>query len=317
MVQHEKPIMSTRAALLWVGRFVAPALIVLSCAATLSPAAADWLGDKRDAIAVAQTRGLRGPVEIGIGDQGKLVIPAGMTFASTTVSRRFGELFGRSPMEAALLGVVTSSKLGEDWVATISYVQPGHISDDKAADWSPDALLSGLANDANARVEGLRKLGLPVRRVDGWMAEPTYDAGKRTLAWSVRYRPEEGMPSLNEPVQTTSYVLGRTAYYIIDMHGAPAQAAAYGKIVKQIAAGASFSETQRYEAFDAQKDAEARAGLARILSAKPSQAGKPVIFDFWVISLILLAGLFGAGIVVQRIMGAMMTSDTPAGSIRR
>jgi uncharacterized membrane-anchored protein len=273
-----------------LGWFKSCATALMLTVAGTACAHADAAADRRDALAAARAKAVKGPIEISIGEQGKLVVPAGFAFASSSVSSKLAGVFARPASEGAFIGVVTSTKAGDGFVAAIGYSASGHVDDTQANQWRPDAILTALHAQAQHDAPELAARGAPPRQIAGWAAAPTYDAARKILSWSLAYRSAAAPAGQQDSVQASAFVLGRSGHFTVDAEDAPGRTVEAAARARNLAANIAFSDSYRFERYDPASDATARTGLgAWLASPVESKTNAIVTLGSWLLWLIALA----------------------------
>lgn len=118
-----------------------------------------------------------GPDYYFIGsDQAKLVI----------------ETFWGNPEGQKLLGMVFPREISPyhqgGWALTIEFDNIGYVSDEEAADYDYEALLTTMKKDAIANSAWRKENGCEGIELIGWAAPPRYDAQERKLHWAKHLR---------------------------------------------------------------------------------------------------------------------------------
>lgn len=206
---------------------------------------------------------IKGPTEVTILQQGKLVVPEGYAYVPGPEARQLLNALGNR-VDDTCLGIIAPSN-GEEWFGVISYVAAGYIKDDDAKNWNADDLMARIKEATEEGNAERRGRGLSEVEVLGWIAKPSYDEKTKRLLWAIQSR-KKGEAGVPQGVNMKTLALGREGY--IGLH-----IAAHAKTVEEIRpaaekllSGLTFNEGKRYADFNAATDKVAEYGLATLIA---------------------------------------------------
>ncbi len=129
------------------------------------------------AYAALLAQGARGPVEVRLADRATMWLPANRVYLDGEQARK---LFGAGKnWDNATQGVVLPATSRPDWMAYVSLVDDGYISDQDAKAMDPEAVLGTYKAKVAAENPARARQGLSPLEVTGWMEAPRYDAKHR------------------------------------------------------------------------------------------------------------------------------------------
>lgn len=122
-------------------------------------------------------QGVRGPVEVRLADRATMWLPANRVFLDGEQARKL--LGAGKNWDNATQGVVLPATSRPDWMAYVSLVDDGYISDQDAKAMDPEAVLGTYKAKVAAENPARARQGLSQLEVTGWMEAPRYDAKHR------------------------------------------------------------------------------------------------------------------------------------------
>ncbi len=129
------------------------------------------------AYAALLAQGARGPVEVRLANRATMWLPANRVYLDGEQARKL--LGGGKNWDNATQGVVLPTTSRPDWMAYVSVVDDGHISDQDARAMDPEAVLGTYKAKVAAENLARARQGLSQLEVTGWMEAPRYDARHR------------------------------------------------------------------------------------------------------------------------------------------
>ena len=129
------------------------------------------------AYAALLAQGVRGPVEVRLADRATMWLPANRVYLDGEQARKL--LGAGKNWDDATQGVVLPVTSRPDWMAYVSLVDDGYISDQDAKTMDPEAVLGTYKAKVAAENPARARQGLPPLEVTGWMEAPRYDARHR------------------------------------------------------------------------------------------------------------------------------------------
>ena len=129
------------------------------------------------AYAALLAQGVRGPVEVRLADRATMWLPANRVYLDGEQARKL--LGAGKNWDNATQGVVLPATSRPDWMAYVSLVDDGYISDQDAKAMDPEAVLGTYKAKVAAENPARARQGLSQLEVTGWMEAPRYDAKHR------------------------------------------------------------------------------------------------------------------------------------------
>jgi len=129
------------------------------------------------AYAAVLAQGVRGPVEVRLADRATMWLPANRVYLDGEQARKL--LGAGKNWDNATQGVVLPATSRPDWMAYVSLVDDGYISDQDAGTMDPEAILGTYKAKVAAENPARARQGLSPLEVAGWMEAPRYDAKHR------------------------------------------------------------------------------------------------------------------------------------------
>ncbi len=266
-----------------------------SIAQQKSPATeAERTKELNDAIEAAFKAAKPGPVDVRLGDQGKIVLPEGYNYVPIPEAQRLMRAFGNRT-GPSFLGMILSAT-GDNWMTVIDFNKAGYVKDDDAKNWKADELLQNLKDGTEEGNTERRERGFREIEVAGWVEAPAYDSTTRRLVWSALVRGKGEAASNAGSVNYNTYALGREGFYQMNLITGSDRIEAEKKHARALLAALAFDEGKRYQDFNASTDRVAEYGLAALIAGAAAKklgllaAIGVFLLKFWKIGLIALAG---------------------------
>jgi uncharacterized membrane-anchored protein len=133
--------------------------------------------NETSAYAALVAQGVRGPVEVRLADRATMWLPANRVYLDGEEARKL--LGAGKNWDNATQGVVLPTTSRPDWMAYVSLVDDGYISDQDAKTMDPEAVLETYKAKVAAENPARARQGLSPLEVAGWMEAPRYDAKHR------------------------------------------------------------------------------------------------------------------------------------------
>lgn len=217
------------------------------------------------ALEAAKKAARRGPVDIGLGDEAVLKVPADYFFVPEQEGARLMRAMGNNT-SLEFNGLVLPASEDDDWFITIDFHDSGYVRDEDAKNWNADELLSQLREGTEAGNADRTARGFPAIEVAGWAETPKYDQPTHRLVWSALAR-DKGAPANAEmTVNYNTYALGRDGYYSLNLIASQARLSTDKQHAAKILAALDFKEGKRYTDFVEGKDHVAEYGLAALVA---------------------------------------------------
>jgi uncharacterized membrane-anchored protein len=205
-----------------------------------------------------------GPAQIPLHDQAMLELPDAHLFIprpeADAIMRLYGNAFG-----PAFVGLVFARSSSSDYVM-VEYRDSGHVDDREARSWDTAAMLTTIGERTAAGNRMRRRLGGSDVEIVGWVAEPTYDARRRALTWSVALASAGGEAGDAATVNDHTIVLGRSGYVELTLMTDRATVDKGASQLPALMAGVRFNRGLGYAEFDRAQDLRAPFGLAALVS---------------------------------------------------
>ena len=133
--------------------------------------------NETQSYAALLAQGVRGPVEVRLADRATMWLPANRVYLDGEQARKL--LGAGKNWDNATQGVVLPATSRPDWMAYVSLVDDGYISDQDAKAMDPEAVLGTYKAKVAAENPARARQGLSPLEVTGWMEAPRYDAKHR------------------------------------------------------------------------------------------------------------------------------------------
>ena len=205
-----------------------------------------------------------GPAKVALRDQADLAIPAGQSFVPQPQAGRILRAYGNT-IGPNLVGLVTGTGEGDDWLVVVRFVAEGYIKDDDARDWNADDLLQSLREGTEEANADRTRRGFPAIEVLGWVETPAYDARDHRLVWSMATRSADEPAEADRGVNYNTYALGRDGYFSLDLLTSQSAVEAQKPIIRTLLSGLTYRAGKGYGDFNASTDKIAAYGLAALV----------------------------------------------------
>ena len=133
--------------------------------------------NETQAYSVLLAQGVRGPVEVRLADRATMWLPANRVYLDGEQARKL--LGAGKNWDNATQGVILPATSRPDWMAYVSLVDDGYISDQDAKAMDPEAVLGTYKAKVAAENPARARQGLSQLEVTSWMEAPRYDAKHR------------------------------------------------------------------------------------------------------------------------------------------
>jgi uncharacterized membrane-anchored protein len=235
--------------------------------AVVPPEAVDALlaADPREAIAKSLVQ-RDGTIDLQ-GGQARVTIAEGFAFLDPADTKKLlTDLWGNPPdASEGVLGAIVPrdvSVLSDgSWVAIITYVNEGHVSDDDASSINYDDLLKQMQEETTAANDERVKAGYEPISLVGWAQKPSYDGASHKLHWAKHLQFGTSSNTLNYSIRA----LGRTGVLELNVVGDMKQLPDINAQVPKMLTMVSFSEGNRYADFK-EGDQTAAYGVAALIA---------------------------------------------------
>jgi uncharacterized membrane-anchored protein len=187
------------------------------------------------------------------------------------------ELWGNPP-DTTVTGMIfprSGWAWSNSWGALISYDPMGHVSDDDAASYDFDAILSDMQTDTLDGNEWRKQNGYPATTLVGWAEPPHYDAQTKELYWAKDLHFDgDTADTLNYDIRE----LGRKGVLIVSFVAGMDQLAEVKAAAPDIRKMIEFTEGNRYADFQPGVDTVAAVGIGGLIAGKlAAKAGLLVV----------------------------------------
>ena len=209
--------------------------------------------------------GTRGPADVPLVDQAVLDLPADYFFIPKAEATRIMRATGNIVDDQNFLGLVVSTKPGENWFVVARFIKEGYIQDGDAKEWNADDLHQQLRDGTEAANRERARRGFPELEILGWVEKPAYDSDDHRLVWSmlakVRGEPDSAVKSINY----NTYALGRDGYLSLNLVTASNRIDSDKAVARKLLTALSYNSGKRYEDFNSTTDHIAEYGLAALI----------------------------------------------------
>lgn len=183
------------------------------------------------------------------------------------------DLWGNPPGPAPL-GMIfpaAASPLDDSWGLTIEFDPMGYVSDEDAAGYDYDALLTQMQQDMAQENQWRVENGYQEIVLKGWAEPPHYDAAERELYWAkTLFFVGDSGDTLNYNIRE----LGRKGVLVENFIAGSDQLAAVKAAVPDVRRMISYTEGNRYADYQPGVDTVAAVGIGGLIAGKVlSKAG--------------------------------------------
>lgn len=178
------------------------------------------------------------------------------------------ELWGNPPRDLSLGMVFPAEDLPLEWDAwgmLLNYDPIGFVSDEDAASYNYDELLSDMQKDTLAANKEREELGYGTVDLVGWAEPPHYDAESKKLYWA-RELSFDGVE--DHTVNYDIRALGRKGVLVMSVIGSMDQIDSIKAAAPDLIAMTHFTVGQRYVDFDPSLDTVAAIGIGGLIAGK-------------------------------------------------
>jgi uncharacterized membrane-anchored protein len=169
------------------------------------------------------------------------------------------------------------------WVATVEYLEEGHVDDKDAEKIDYTSLLAQMKKDVDAADKERVEKGYPSLSLIGWAAPPRYDAQTHKLYWA------KEIDFGNATEHTLNYnirVLGRKGVLLLNIIAPMSRLDDIEKAAPDVLSMVDFNKGNQYADFDSSTDKLATYGIAALVAG--GVAAKMGLFK------VILVGLLAA-----------------------
>ena len=218
----------------------------------------------------------KGPLEVPLGEQGRLQLPAAYSFLDAKQTRAMLSRLGHDAAQKTFGMVVEDPTADKSWAVILEWEGDGLVKDDEARIWTPDQVFAAVVQTyATINIQAA-SIGMPEFKLAGWAAPPQYDAAKHQLVWGLA-GDSEGQPL----VRYHAVLLGREGYLSVSMATSPADLPAYQAKTQALLAGIRFLEGKRYEDFNPASDRTSSDGLTALVAETRAAAKVAATLGPW------------------------------------
>lgn len=164
----------------------------------------------------------------------------------------------KNPVSGSEVGLVAPE--GGEWFAVYEFEDVGYIPDNEKNDLDAAALLESIRRSNEESNREREKKGWPTMSITGWGDKPHYDEASHNLEWSI-VGESSGAPVVNHNTR----LLGRRGVMTVTLVGDPSSLPSALPKAKQILAGFSYKEGNKYAEFR-QGDKIAAYGLSALVA---------------------------------------------------
>lgn len=231
-----------------------------------------------------------GPATVPVGDNATLELPEGYVFLDAEETVKFMELTQNTSSGREY----TFGPEGLDWFAVLEFDDTGYVKDDEEID--ADALLESVRVGTAESNKMRRERGWAEMHITGWRFKPRYDAQSNRLEWAIDAQ-SEGQTVTN----FNTRVLGRRGVTSVVLVAGPEQLDQVVPLFKQVLAGYTFNEGERYAEFKP-GDKVATYGLAALVAggAAAAAAKSGLLKGLW---KFIVVGVVAVGAAIKSLLG--------------
>jgi uncharacterized membrane-anchored protein len=254
---------------------------------------------------------VHGPQDVNLGDQATLHVAADHIYVPPQEGGALMRMWGNSS-SPGFYGLLFSSISGQDWVISFDHVAEGYVRDDDAKTWNAADLLQSLKDGTEAQNVEREKMGIPGIEVIGWLQEPSYDADKHQLVWSMNFKSQGDAADASPGVNFNTYALGRDGYFEVNLMSDAAHLAADKPEALKAISAVEYKEGKRYADFQEGTDRIAEYGLAALVAGVAAKKlGLLAVIGVFLAKFAKV--LLGVGIVAAAGIARLFNRKKPAG----
>jgi uncharacterized membrane-anchored protein len=277
------------------------------------------------AYAALLAQGVRGPVEVRLAGRATLWLPAGRVYLDGQQARK--ALGSAQGWDNAAQGVVLPTASRPDWMAYVSLIDDGYISDRDAKAMDPNSILGTFKAKVDADNPAREHQGLSMLEVTGWMEAPRYDA-KHRLSACLRATLLGSKSPDDRFVNCSAFALGGQGAFKIVVVGQEADVERFKGEASALAETIAYDKGKGYEDADSATVKTAPYGLVALMTGgvdfnkitparamgtakKPGLLGLVIVYllKFGKMLLVGAAALFALAAVGRRIARKRKSSE--------
>ncbi len=205
---------------------------------------------------------LIGPAEVRLADRATMQLPAGRVFIPMVAARKLAREVGLE-WRAGIQGFVAPADGGLDWLAPVELLDDGHINAEDAGSLDADKVLAAFRESLSAVNARRVTAGQPAAALEGWLAPPALDAGRRLSACVMVTTVDPSAPG--RFFNCDAWALGREGAIRIGLVEGAEKASPLKDEMSALAGKIVFDSGKTYEDFDAAADRVAPYGAADLL----------------------------------------------------
>lgn len=217
------------------------------------------VAEQQAAVQQAIDTGTKGPADITLLKEGKIHIQKGQIWAPTPTATRVMRAFGNSA-DPHLVGIIFDPN--DSWVATMSFVADGYVSDEDSKQLDATAILQNIREGTDAANKDRQARGFKTLEIEDWIKPPNYDAATHRLTWALRTHLQDAETHF---VNYNTRMLGREGYFALNMLTSVAAFAHDRDTADDLLSTLTFDTGKRFEDFNASTDKVAEYGLAALI----------------------------------------------------
>jgi uncharacterized membrane-anchored protein len=242
---------------------------------------------------------LPGPAEVDLGDQARIKIGAGHSFAAGADTQRLMEKMG-NVISHDEVGLIVPNAEDEEWMLVFEYRDVGYVKDDEKDKIDKDALFKSISEGTERGNERRKQMGIPALHVTGWFEEPHYDQASHNLVWALRAKNEGG----EEVVNYNMRVLGRQGYMSVTLVDSPASLAGSRVEAAELMKSFDYRVGRSYAEFRP-GDKVAEYGLVALVAGGAGAAAAKMGFFAWLAKVLaksgkaIVVGVIAIGVAIR------------------
>jgi uncharacterized membrane-anchored protein len=198
-----------------------------------------------------------------------LTIPDGYYYLGPKDAAFVLEKLWENPPDDTVLGMVfpiDASPFAEgSWAITVAFDAIGYVSDEDAAAYDYDALLTDMQTDVTDGNAWRKENGYAELTLLGWASPPRYDQTARQLHWAKRLQFAD---SEGETLNYNIRALGRKGVLVVDFIAGMEELPMVEKALPDVLSMISFTEGNRYSDYLPGTDTLAAVGIGGLIAGK-------------------------------------------------
>lgn len=160
------------------------------------------------ALIAALNQSTNGPATVKLLDQATIKLTKDIIFVPAKEAAPLMAAVGNQTTNT-FVGLIMPQDSAFHWFVAIDFVKSGYVSDNAAASWKADKLLSHLQDNTDSTNADRKAKSFPTITLTKWSQQPEYNATTHELAWSVEGKDSENYQFINDNID----VLGREGYF--------------------------------------------------------------------------------------------------------